>query len=725
MLRAVHPRRPFRRFTQEQVSLDARSDARKTDVPQTPTADETAGRLRYWSMLLLATAAYIAAGKTGLMLAFAFPSASPIWPPTGIALALLLLGGIRYWPAIFIGAYVVNITTTGDLPTSVAIACGNTLEALAGAWLIRHWAGGSGTSHRIDIVMRFALCIFLASAVSASVGTASIWLRGLQSADALGPMWFTWWLGDVSGALVFTPLIVLLFQPQRPLWNKRKVAEALLFLAGIGFVTLVVFSDLILPKDTHYSLAYLCLIPVFWAAIRFGARETTGTVLLLSVIAIISTLKGIGPFAVAEPNTALILLQSFMSVASITGLIIVAAMEERWRSEEELERKVRERTQELEAARDQDRGNLQRLRSTIMHLPLAALLMDEHGNVLELNEAYCRTFSIDMPPDAAKQSPQILLEKFLKALLMPEEHMPKVNRVMETKRAYFGEEILLKDGRTIVRDFLPIFEEGIHRGQLFLYRDVTKERRTDKAKSEFMSLASHQLRTPLTTIRWALGRLEKELGAVMDDRQRQLLIEGHKATVRMAETIDTMLNITRIEAENAPPKSETFSLRALLREKEELFRNQLDVRRQQLIIDCAGDLTITTNTKFLKEILRNLLQNAIKYTPDGGSITIRARLAHTNVLIEVEDTGYGIPEHQQRYVFQKFFRGDNVVNRDTSGTGLGLYLVSLLAKALRGTIRMRSVEGQGTTFTLTLPHVGVPENPMPRVKSEEFAKAAV
>ena len=120
-------------------------------------------------------------------------------------------------------------------------------------------------------------------------------------------------------------------------------------------------------------------------------------------------------------------------------------------------------------------------------------------------------------------------------------------------------------------------------------------------------------------------------------------------------------------------------------------------------MDCPAHLRLHSDPTFLKEILVNLLQNAVKYTPDGGRIALSARAEGGNAVIQVKDTGYGIPPHQQKNVFQKFFRGENILGRDTSGSGLGLYLVSLMTDMLRGTIAVRSEQDKGTTFTLTLP----------------------
>ena len=154
---------------------------------------------------------YVLAGKVGLSLASVHASASPVWPPTGIALAAFLTLGYRLWPAIFAGAFVVNVSTAGSAATAVAIALGNTLEGLLGAFLVVRYANGARAFDHAQDVFKFAvLAGLLSSLVSATIGVVSLSLGGFAGWGDLDGIWLTWWLGDATGALVFAPLLVLL-----------------------------------------------------------------------------------------------------------------------------------------------------------------------------------------------------------------------------------------------------------------------------------------------------------------------------------------------------------------------------------------------------------------------------------------------------------------------------------------------------------------------------------
>ncbi|HEX4632660.1 MAG TPA: MASE1 domain-containing protein [Gemmatimonadales bacterium] len=288
--------------------------------------------LRLAAWLGLATV-YIVAGKLGLELAFLVPSATPVWPPTGIAIAALVLYGRWLWPAVFAGAFVVNLTTAGTVWTSLAIAGGNTLEAVVGATLVARWAGGAGAARRsASLVAMFALAGLGATAIAATVGSLTIVL-GHVSGRGIGWVWSTWWLGDAVGAIVVTPLLLL--------WARRpgRINRAALPEGGLLFVALLLAAGMAFDPGSPWAasrapIEFLCVPPLFWAAFRFGPRITSLGIILVAVIAVNGTLHGTGPFVVnGSPNTSLLMLQAFLGVVSITTLLLAAAATERHRAE--------------------------------------------------------------------------------------------------------------------------------------------------------------------------------------------------------------------------------------------------------------------------------------------------------------------------------------------------------------------------------------------------------
>jgi diguanylate cyclase (GGDEF)-like protein len=282
------------------------------------------------AIVILLALVYFIAGKLGLRLAFVNPSTTTVWPPTGIALAAFLLLGGYVWPGILVGAFLVNITTTGSVPASTLIAIGNTLEGLIGAHLINRFAQGTQVFSRAQDVFKFALLTALVSTpISATIGTTSLVLNGLAAAPDYLPVWLTWWFGDIGGSLILAPVLILWTINPRVRWNPGRMAEAALLLLLLILLGLIVFSSQFPFAAKKYPLEFMFMPLIIWAALRFGQREAATLTVLLSGIAIAGTIQGLGPFARILPNESLLLLQGFMGIVAITGLGLAALVSER------------------------------------------------------------------------------------------------------------------------------------------------------------------------------------------------------------------------------------------------------------------------------------------------------------------------------------------------------------------------------------------------------------
>ena len=278
---------------------------------------------------------YIVAGKLSLRLAYIHPSATVVWPPTGIALAALLVLGSHFWPALFLGAFIVNITTAGSVATCLGIAAGNTLEAVIGCWLVNRFASGHAAFDTPRGVFRFAgLAALAGTAVSATFGVTSLWLGGYAPRSDYASIWVTWWLGDASGALIVAPLLVLWITRPFPHWTYAQVAELAALLLSLAAAATWVFGAMTLSPTWNEPLTYLCVPFLVWAAFRFGQRKTATAVFLLSAIAVAGTLGGHGPFITNSPHSSLLHLHLFLAITSVLTLAFAAEVAERRRQEE-------------------------------------------------------------------------------------------------------------------------------------------------------------------------------------------------------------------------------------------------------------------------------------------------------------------------------------------------------------------------------------------------------
>lgn len=268
-----------------------------------------------------------------------------------------------------------------------------------------------------------------------------------------------------------------------------------------------------------------------------------------------------------------------------------------------------------------------------------------------------------------------------------------------------GKEIPVADSSSPIHD--PV---GKVIGCIVIFRDITREYELDKMKSEFIAIASHQLRTPLSAIKWSLEtELDGSIGRLNAD-QIVFLQNAYEAAERMTSIVNGLLNISRIETDQLAVKPQATDI-ALLCNKIITELQPCFSKKEQKIQFQKNDnsLIVSTDPKLLHEIIINLLSNAINYTPKHSIITLTLKVEGPYAVISITDTGIGIPNSQQNKIFGKFFRADNASKKSTEGTGLGLYVVKRLVELLEGKIRFESKEGKGTTFFVSIPLKGINE----------------
>ena len=290
-------------------------------------------RLRTLTAILVLAGCYFCAGKLGLSWAYVHASASAIWPASGLALAALLLWGAKLWPGIFLGAFLVNITTEGSLATTISIAAGNTLEALVGTWGINRFANGARVFERARNTFKFVwIAAILSTVISATFGVTSLTLAGFAQWNQYTAIWLTWWLGDAVGNLIVAPFLLILMTEPYPQVKPSRLIEA----AGL-LLSLILLGYLIFLRNAGFNAEYIMVLPLLWAAFRFGQRGAVTSALIVAVIAVIGTLSGVGPFVHPDPNESLLHLQAFMGTIAIAALVLASVVSEGRRAEQRLQ----------------------------------------------------------------------------------------------------------------------------------------------------------------------------------------------------------------------------------------------------------------------------------------------------------------------------------------------------------------------------------------------------
>ncbi len=614
-------------------------------------------------------AVYVISAKLSLRLAFVNASATAVWPPTGIAMAAFLIFGTRIWPAIFWGAFAANLTTAGTVITSLFIALGNTFEGALGGLLIKRYAGGVHAFERPERVFQTLLAAIIIPVVSATVGVTTLTAAGFSPVASYGAVWVTWWLGNVTGALVVLPAIVLWYTKPKIKENGKSLELALFFLGLLG-ISAIVFSGT-LPYP------YLIMAATLWVVFKFGPRETATAVLVVGGIGVWATIHGYGPFAAKDmnPNTSLIFLQMFLATLATTQLIVAALILERARGE-------------------------RRFRALIEKSYDAISLINTDATVLYASPS---TMSVlGFTPEEFVGIPGLSLV-----------HPDDVNRVMELLSDVAAEpnksirtelRIQKKNGEYIWVSTVTtnLLHDPAVRALVVNYRDISDRKKLELAKDEFMMISAHQLRAPLASMRWNIELLMERVDASM---KKQFAVI-YQQTIKLIDLVNELLDASRIIQGNVSGERKPTRIIPIIQKEIETNKPYAAKRHVPLAAQLPRTLpAILVDPTRFSWVVQNLLSNAIKYTPAGGTISLSVAKEKDRIRMSVADTGIGIPKAEQDDIFSKFFRASNARAVDPQGSGLGLFAVREYVKSWGGTISVESpnANAHGTTITIILP----------------------
>lgn len=698
------------------TSNSVKADTGKQMVAAPSHAENTA-RSAVWSRWthvgawLLLAAIYVVAAKISLALAFVNPSATAVWPPTGIALAAVLIFGPRISPGIFVGAFLANETTVGTLTTSVLIAAGNTAEALLGGYLVDRFAGGRSAFIRARSIALFVVFAFASASVSATIGVSTLAVAFHQWSD-YWLTWFTWWLGDTAGALVVAPAILFWYAEPRVGWSPRQWSEAVALLALVTVVGLVVF----VYSDS--PLGFLCIPLCVLVGFRFGQREAATVSCIFSLLAIWGTLQGLGTFGGRAINDALLMLQTFMAVASIVG-ITVGAVKAGWRAEsaqlqhanEDLERRVRSDASE------------RRLQAIIDAEPACVKLVSPDGNLLEMNRAGLGMIGADRVAQIAGR-PILDLVHPLDRDRYLETHLAA--SVGSPGRLEFRIITLAGEERWMEAHSVPFAlspEENAGRcAVLSVTSDTTERRRLEDQlhhgqKMEAVGVLAAGIAHDFNNLLTAIGGYAEFILDTFDDSdvRRRDVIEISKATGRAAALTRQLLAFGR--RQTLQPK--VLDVNLLVAEVHKLLQRTIP-EHIAFVLDLASSLDhVRTDSGQLQQVLMNLAMNAADAMPQGGELRFVTDVVNVDersarqrppmtpgryARIVVRDTGIGMPPETVARVFDPFF----TTKQSGKGTGLGLATVYGIVKQSGGFIWVTSQLTRGTSFEIYLPAVQEP-----------------
>jgi PAS domain S-box-containing protein len=688
-------------------------------------------RVRFAGTLAAITALYVVAGRLGLTLAgTGNANVTAVWPPAGIAVAALLLVGLRAWPAIAAGAFLTNVTLTGMPTPSLAIAAGNTLSAVAGAVLANRVARGWRAFERGTDSLRFvAVAALLAPVIAATIGTVALRGFGLAGAAESVRVWFTWWLGDASGVALAAPLCVLWATPSLPVRASRSETLAL---AGSAAAVLALVFGASTTRIADMPLAVLMLPLLLWSAFRFNTRTTATLSVAMSAIVVYRVMNQIGwmaqdpslgPSPAPSPGI-LLAAQSLVAIVSILMLAVAAeaAAGRRMDGElrqlnETLERRVGERTIELSRVHDR-----------LVEAQEVAHVGSWEWNVatdeIWWSAELCRIFGTVEPPGG--------YHTYL-SLVHPDDRDrtdAAVGEAARTGRPFtFDHRIVRPDGEERVlhaKGRVEMDASGKPIRMMGIGHDITEQRRAEAARAElireqtrlreveeanrakdaFLATLSHELRTPLNAaLGWAHILRDSARGDGRDARAVQAIYRNLQVQSRLVEDI---LDISRIVKGDLPLERGTVDMAAVFENASEMLRQSAVARRVAVDVTAAGATTVAGDTRRLQQVAWNLLDNAVKFAAEGGRVAVSIAETPDGVECAVEDDGPGIAPEFLPHVFEQFRQADASATRAHGGLGLGLAIAQEIVRGHGGTIAAANSPRGGAVFLIRLPRVGVP-----------------
>jgi PAS domain S-box-containing protein len=354
--------------------------------------------------------------------------------------------------------------------------------------------------------------------------------------------------------------------------------------------------------------------------------------------------------------------------------------------------------EDIEEARDDAEEERDKTTAIFENFPEAIFFFDKKDNLDYVNNKIKEFFGLSPKEITGKNIKAFGKEKKLKAFF---------NALDEDIKEKSKKELTLKEDLALEISIIPIIRAKTKIGTIVTLRDITREKRIDKLKTEFVSIAAHQLRTPLSAIKWTLKMiLEGDLGQLSKE-QEEFLSKTYISNERMIRLVNDLLDVTRIEEGRFLYNLKKKDIRTLVKKviassKERAERKGVELRLKGFNKEVPN---ILVDVEKISLVFQNLLDNAIHYTGSGGyiEISLKYQKEDNQLLFSFKDTGIGIPKDQHKRVFSKFFRGANAIKTETEGTGLGLFISKNIVDAHGGKIWFESKENQGTTFYFTLP----------------------
>jgi PAS domain S-box-containing protein len=624
--------------------------------------------LHYALKAAVVAAAYVAAAKLGIELSVARGLVTPVWAPTGIAIAALFLFGRNLWPAVALGAFVANATSDASLGVAAAIAVGNTLEALVGSELMRRAAVRPALDRVRDVIALIVLAALVAPVVAATNGVTALLVAGDIESSSYGSEWLLWWVGDAMGALIVAPL--LLVWSTNPLRRIRgwQLVEAVVLVSVLAVISVVVFLA------GYWRYPHLIFPILIWATLRFRQPGAVTGSFLVTAIAIAGAVDGSIPLSDRSNTEIVQILEGLLAGVAVSLLILGAVLEERVQAAEQVAEAVAAFNEAQQVAR------------------VGSWDWNIVENQVTWSDELFRLYGLE------PQSQEMTYEAYLERVHPDDREFTRetVDRAYREGEPFVSEQrIVLPDGRVrwmqsrgrVVTDGTGTPVRMVGTGQ-----DVTERKRIDVLRDTILASVSHELRTPLTSILGFSLTLEERDADLDPSRRREIITHLVEQAQRLSRLLTDLLDLDRLRLGVLTPSFTEVDVAELVTR----------VTSAHGIAVHSEPLVAEVDPTKVERIVENLLSNAHKHTPGGTDVRVWLERQNGGVLIAVDDRGPGVAEAEREAVFEMFSRGREV-SAGIPGAGVGLAIVAHFTALHGGRAWVEENPGGGASFRVFLP----------------------
>jgi len=701
-------------------------------------------RMRKLLLNLLVACVYFVLARVSLIVAFEYSNASPVWPCSGLALAFILLWGFDVLPGIAFGAFTANFVTflvnkTSDAGTafwvSALISIGNTSEALVGYVLLNKLVNIHHFLQRVKSIFQFLFVALIMCLAGCSMGATAVWLGGIISSSNYFTVWFTWYIGDLAGVLLITPLILIFTSSKNFYTNKRepkKIFELIVLSVSLILISGILFNNWFNPSFL-FTRAFFVLPFLIWASLRFDQREAFVAVIISTAVAIWGTLNKHGAFVSDSVNESLITVEVFVSINAVLALVLNASIIERKRTEatlknarDELEIRVKKRTEEL------TRSNVQL--SEAQHLAhIGSWEWDISDNEITWSDELYKIYGLSkgkfkpsyeiflqsVHPDDRDYTNEIIHRAY-------KDHQP-FNYYHRIVRPDGDIRIILAHGEVITNEKgeaikmsgtgqdvteIKMAEDMLKKTSLELEQKNKELERSNNELASFSYIASHDLQEPLRKIQTFSERILQMENERLSDGGKDHFKRIQSSAKRMQILIEDLLSYSRV---NTTDKHfEQTDLNTLLEE----VKNELSdiIHAKNAIIDVAPLPPFEIIPFQFRQLLTNIISNSIKFSKQDcrPHVSIKAKFVKGDLIDEpeadpektyyhlsFEDNGIGFEQKFGKKIFEIFQRLHG--RYEYPGTGIGLAICKKIVENHYGFITANGRMNEGARFDIYLP----------------------